>query len=213
MRELRKLIYGGQSSNGKAIFLDRDGTLNEIVVNINTGQLDSPLSENDLRLLPKVSKALKILKSLGYLLIVITNQPAAAKGKTELKTIHRINSRLSEMLEKTGVVLDDILVCPHHPEGSGLSKNKFLKRQCNCRKPKPGLFLEAIKKFNIDARASYAVGDSYVDILAGEAVKTKTVFLGKYKCDTCQLLGKHKPDLIFDNLYDFAVYLRKRRKK
>jgi mannose-1-phosphate guanylyltransferase / phosphomannomutase len=199
-------------SKAAAIFLDRDGTLNEIVFNQNTGLLDSPLSEGSLRLIPKVSAALKILKSLGYLLIVITNQPAAAKGKVKLATIYRINNRLKKMLEKKGAMLDEIMTCPHHPVGLKLSKEKSLKRRCNCRKPKPGLFLKAINKFSIDIKSSYVVGDSYVDILAGKAVKLKTVFLGKYKCDTCQLLGDSKPDLIFNSLYEFAAHLKKRRK-
>lgn len=208
LNEFKKFIQHRMSFKKPAIFLDRDGTLNEISFNEDTEQLDSPLELEQLKLLPKAISALRILKSLGYILIVITNQPAAAKGKTTLDKLYEINNKFRDILAKDKIYLDDIFICPHHPTGSPYSKESFLIKNCNCRKPKTGFLNTAIRKFNIDKNSSYIVGDSYTDILTGRSANIKSVFLGQYKCDACQFLKDHKPDLVFDNLYNFACYLK-----
>ncbi len=191
------------------IFLDRDGTINEIVFNEDTENLDSPLSAEQLVLLPGTEEALKIFKSLGYSLVIVTNQPAAAKGKVTLGKLYEVNSRLKSMLSEKGIYLDDILMCAHFPQGKEGLKERFLIKDCNCRKPKPGLLKRAMEKYNVDIEKTYMVGDSHVDVLAGAAVDLKTIFLGRYKCDTCQLLGEIKPDFTFKSLLEFAEYLLK----
>ncbi|MCM8795316.1 MAG: HAD-IIIA family hydrolase [Candidatus Omnitrophica bacterium] len=211
LKEFKKFIYQRAFVKKPAVILDRDGTLNALCLNEETGQLDSPLKPNDLKLLPKTIDALRIIKSLGYTIIVITNQPQAAKGKITLAKLYRINNELKDILAKNRIFMDDYLICPHHPLGSIYTKDQFLIKDCKCRKPKPGLFKIAREKFNLDIPNSYVVGDSYVDILAGKAVKMKTVFLGEYKCDACQLLKGHRPDYVFKNLYEFAIFLRKRK--
>lgn len=209
--EFKKFIYHRSFLKKPAIFLDRDGTLNKMQFNEDIEQFDSPLVPSQLKLLPKTVSALRIMKSLGYILIVITNQPAAAKGKTTLRSLYEVNNRLRSILAEKNIYLDDVFICPHHPIGSPYTKERFLIRECECRKPKAGLLNMAIKKFNIDIFNSYIVGDSFVDIITGKSVKMKTVFLGQYKCDTCQFIKGHKPDYIFSNLYEFASYLRMRR--
>lgn len=209
--EFKKFIYQRSLVKKPGIILDRDGTLNEICLNEDTEMLDSPLSVREFKLLPKVISGLRILKSLGYAVMVVSNQPAAAKGKAALSDIYAVNNRLKDILRKRGVVLDDFLICPHYPSGSPHTTERFLIRDCECRKPKPGLLRRAISKFNLDVESSYMAGDSYVDILAGREAKMKTVFLGEYKCDCCQLLKRKIPDYTFKNLYDFAVFLRERR--
>ena len=211
LKEFKKFIYQKIFVKKRAVILDRDGTLNQHCLNAETGQLDSPLKPSEIILLPKVILGLRLLKSLGYTIIVISNQPAAAKGKVSLAEIYQVNNRFKDILAKKGIFIDDFLICPHHPQGSPYTKERFLIKDCTCRKPKPGLLKIALEKFNLDVPNSYMVGDSYTDILAGKSVRMKTVFLGDYKCDACQLLKGQKADYIFKNLYEFAIFLKKRR--
>jgi len=186
------------------IFLDRDGTLNEQIFNKDSGQFDSPLSPDKLRLLPGVIKALRIFKKLGYGLIVVTNQPAAAKGKAKLSDIYAVNNRLRDELIKAGIFLDDLLMCIHHPVGTDFTKEKWLITNCDCRKPKSGLLKRAFKKFAIAKSLSFVVGDSYTDVLLAKKVKLRSAFIGDYKCEGCRILGKDQPDFIVKSLLDFA---------
>jgi histidinol-phosphate phosphatase family protein len=206
LAEFKKHIYQRLLVKKPAVFLDRDGTLNRLCFNRGTGELDSPLRAEEFKLLPKTIPALRILKSLGFTVIVVTNQPAAAKGKTTLENICQINHRFKDILAKQGIFIDDLLTCPHHPVGSPDSEEPDLIKKCECRKPRPGLLKMAIEKFNLDTSHSYMAGDSYRDVLAGRSVKMKTVFLGEYK-------GTHQPDYIFKNLYEFALFLKRTLKK
>lgn len=213
LEEFKRFIFKRAFVKKPAVILDRDGTLNEICFNEETGHLDSPLRPEELKLLPGAAQSLRIIKSLGYAVIVVTNQPQAAKGKTTLDGIFRISNKFKDILAKKGVYMNDILICPHHPVGSPTSKERFLIKDCDCRKPKPGLLKIAIEKFNLDTANSYVAGDSYVDVLAGKSAKVKTVFLGEYKCDVCQALKGHKPDYIFKDLHRFADFLRREGRK
>ena len=178
LAEFRDFISRRSSIKSKAVFLDRDGTINETVYNQRTKEEDSPLSPDEVRLIPGVTDALKTLSSSGYLLIVITNQPAAAKDKATLADLYAVNNRVRDLLAKSGVALDDLLMCPHHPAGAPTCKERYLIRECECRKPRAGLFLKAIEKFNIDTERSYAVGDRRVDIDAGNAAGVRGALLG-----------------------------------
>lgn len=208
LQEFKNYIHERLFTQKPVIFLDRDGTLNEIVFNDETESLDSPLEAGQLTLLPGTAEALKMLKEMGYSLIVVTNQPAAAKGKVTLGKLYDVNNRLRDVLMDNDIQFDEILMCAHFPKAKDNVKDKFLIKECNCRKPKPGLLEKAMEKFCVAKDKSYMVGDSYVDVLAGAAAGLKTVFLGRYKCDACQLLGESKPDFVFENLSGFAEYLK-----
>lgn len=208
LEEFRDFIGERTSVKKPAVFLDRDGTLNEIVLNEDIEQPDSPLKPEDLHLIPGVPEALRILKSLGYLLVVITNQPAAAKGKTTAGRLYEVNHRFIELLAEKGVGIDEVMMCLHHPVGSANCKDTFLISSCDCRKPAPGLIERAIEKLNIDVGQSYVVGDSYADILAGRAIGIETAYIGNFKCDTCKLLGGQVPDHVFETVREFAEYLK-----
>jgi len=208
LTEFRKFMGERLNVKKPAIFLDRDGTLNEIVINENTGQTDSPKHIEELKILPGVEDALKILQSKGYYLIITTNQPSAAKGKAPLEDLYNINNHLQEKLAKKNIFIDDILMCPHYPnDHMQFPTDSELVMNCECRKPKSGLIKKGIDKFNVNTTLSFMVGDSYVDIIAGKTAGLKTVFLGKFKCDSCQLMGDNKPDFIFKNLYEFSQNL------
>lgn len=210
LREFERYIErrsGGQA----AVFLDRDGTLNEIVYNDDIEQLDSPLSVEQLRLLPGVIEGLKRLQSLGFLLLVVTNQPAAAKGKVSLRDLYRINSRLRHLLREEGIELSEVLMCPHHPVGvPERCREDGLICECDCRKPGSLLLRRAIEKYNINVEHSYFVGDSFVDVLAARSENLKSVFLGNFKCDVCERLHGVPPDLLFSNVADFSDSLEGR---
>lgn len=211
LEEFKKFIYQRSLVRKPGIILDRDGTINKICFNEDAEQLDSPLEARELKLLPKAIDGLRALKSLGFAVVVVSNQPAAAKGKASLMDVYSVNNKLKDILSKQGIGIDDCLICPHHPVGSVHTKERFLVKDCECRKPKPGLLKRAIEKFNLDTANSYMVGDSYVDVMAGKSSKIKTVFLGEYKCDACRLLKGRRPDYIFKDLYAFAMFLKKRR--
>lgn len=134
----------------KACFLDRDG-----VVNVEVCYLHEP---EKTELNPGIVEALKKLRAAGYLAIVITNQAGVAKGIFPEADIARTHARIQELLAAEGAAVDDFFYCPHHPDITG---------ECACRKPAPGMILEAAKKWDIDLSGSFLIGDRLSDIFAG----------------------------------------------
>lgn len=176
----------------KAIFLDRDGVINEEVSYLSN--LD------DFRFIDGTVEALKILKSLGYLLIVITNQAGVARGYFTEETLQQIHRKMKQALEDNNVPLDDIFYCPHHPDFTGI---------CECRKPLPGMILRAAEKYDIILDQSYMVGDTLGDIKTGYNAKCKTVLvMTGYGREEVKKISKIKPNLICENLLDFAENLK-----
>ncbi|SEP97583.1 D,D-heptose 1,7-bisphosphate phosphatase [Lachnospiraceae bacterium RM5] len=172
----------------KAIFLDRDGTLN-----VYKGFITN---YNDIELIEGVAKAIKKINEMGYLAIVITNQPVIARGDCTLEELEKINNKLETELGLAGAYLDDIFFCPHHPDKGFSGERPEYKIQCNCRKPNNGLILQAKEKYNIDLSESYMVGDSFVDIELGEKVGCKSVYVGNDDIDVdC---------LKFNSLFEFV---------
>ena len=142
----------------RAVFLDRDGVLNAAVV--RDGRPYAPVSEADLQILPGVPEACQVLREAGFLLIMVTNQPDIARGTISADIVNSINGRLQRELS-----LDGIGVCPHDGDG------------CDCRKPKPGLLLEAADRLGIDLGASYMVGDRWRDTEAAQNAGCNAVFI------------------------------------
>ncbi len=188
-----------------AVFADRDGVINSIVWNDDTEQLDSPMKVEEFEFLPGVVEALREFKKKGYYIFVVTNQPGAAKGKTDLATLYDINTHMIDSLSEQGVDIDDLFMCPHYPKELPRTKEKFLIRKCNCRKPEPGLIYRAMRKYNIEMSSSFMIGDSCTDVIAGAAVGLQTVFIGDLKCDFCKKLGDISPTFIAKDLSDAAT--------
>jgi histidinol-phosphate phosphatase family protein len=171
----------------KAVFLDRDGVINR--------EVDVLRSLKQLRLLPRVAQAVRQLNKLGFLIIVVTNQPVIARGWLTKKGLEKIHQVLIERLAKKGARIDAIYYCPHHPNAN----LKKYRRRCQCRKPNIGLIKKAVKKFKINVKESFMVGDGTGDILAGQRAGLKTILVetgyagkdGKYDI---------KPDFIIKNL-------------
>lgn len=192
-----------------AVFLDRDGVINEIVYNEDIEQMDSPFKKEDILLIDGSCDAVKRIREMGYRVFIVTNQPAAAKGKVTLGTLYCINQYLLEMLQP--VEIDAVYMCPHYPVSGKFTKEEFLIKNCDCRKPEPGLLYKARELYAIDWSNSYMIGDSYTDVLAGRKAGVSTVFIGNYKCDVCNQLEGNKPDYICRNLLSFSELLLKQK--
>ena len=179
----------------KAIFLDRDG-----VINIDYGYVHK--IENFI-FIKGVFKALKILQELDYLLIIITNQAGIAKSiykESDLKLLHE---DMIKRLKVEKIFLDGIYYCPHHVEGN----NPSYSIKCNCRKPEPGMILNAKNDLNIDLENSILIGDKYSDILAGQKAKIPFTILldSKYLNNSFQ---KIKPSANCKNLLEAALLIK-----
>lgn len=155
----------------RAIFLDRDGTINRYVGFLR--------NIDELELLPGVAEAIKIINKSGYLAIIATNQPVIARGEVSILDLQNIHNKLETLLGNSGAYIDAIYYCPHHPDSGFEGEIKELKIPCSCRKPKPGLLLKASDDFNIDLSKSWMIGDGENDILAGKNAGCKTVLIGK----------------------------------
>jgi len=154
----------------KAVFLDRDGTINRYVGFLRNA--------DEFELLPGAAEAIRKINQSGYLAIVITNQPVIARGEVTHDQLQEIHNKMETLLGHAGAYLDAIYYCPHHPHKGYAGEIPELKIECNCRKPKPGMLLHAAKDFNIDLQQSWMVGDSENDIIAGCAAGCHTALLG-----------------------------------
>lgn len=153
----------------KAIFLDRDGTINK-----DCGFISDI---RNFELLPEAAEAIKKINASGYLAIVVTNQPVIARGECTFEELERIHNKMETELGKKGAFIDALYFCPHHPDKGFAGERTEYKCECACRKPAPGMLLQAAKDFNIDIASSYMIGDSEKDVLAGKNAGCKKSFL------------------------------------
>lgn len=178
----------------RAVFLDRDGTINEY-----RGFITKP---EQMTLLPGAAEAIARINKSGYLVIVITNQPVIARGECTVEELEAIHNRLETLLGQQGAYLDAIYYCPHHPDRGFAGERPELKITCDCRKPKPGLLMQAAQAYNIDLSESYMVGDQIADVQAGQAAGCRTVLLCDGKTD-----GIPDQTECFPDLYTFTKKL------
>ena len=154
----------------KAVFLDRDGTINKHIGFLR--------SLDEFELLPNVANNIKWFNQNGFLTIVITNQPVIARGEVSWEELSEIHNKMETLLGYEGAYIDDIFICPHHPDKGFAGERPEYKMICECRKPKPGMIFEAAKKYNIDLSESYVIGDTDSDLQAGIAAGCHV-----YKCN------------------------------
>ena len=166
----------------KAVFLDRDGTINKYVGFLTN--LDR------FELIPGVAEAIRKINKSGYLAIVVTNQPVIARGDCTWDELQAIHDKMETKLGKEGAYVDGVYICPHHPDKGFEGERLEYKRECECRKPKPGLLLQAAKDFNIDLSESIMIGDTKNDVLAGMAAGCKrSIVINESLADTiCKLI-------------------------
>lgn len=151
----------------KAIFLDRDGTINKYV-----GFLRFP---EEIELTEDASEAIKLINSSEYLAVVVTNQPVIARGEVTWSGLEEIHNKMETLLGQDGAYLDALYFCPHHPHKGYEGEIPELKFDCDCRKPKPGMLIKAAKDLNIELTSSYMIGDSNTDVEAGKAAGCKAI--------------------------------------
>ncbi len=191
-------VHNKKRGNAKtrAVFLDRDGTINREVDNLK--------SISQLRVLVGSAPAIKRFNEMGFVVVIVTNQPVIGRGWINEKELDVIHAVLIKRLKKKNAVIDAIYYCPHHPEAN-LKKYRMI---CRCRKPNIGMILDAAKKYHITLKNSFIVGDSTRDILAGNHAGLKTILV---KTGYGGRDGKHDihPDFIAKDLLAAAAVIKK----
>ncbi len=180
------------NSNARAVFLDRDG-----VITVDCGY---PNKLSDMELLPGAGEAITKLNKAGFIVIVVSNQSAVARGYCEEEAVLRFHKKMINALNDLGAIIDDIYFCPHHPEG----KVDRYKKICHCRKPEPGMLKEASVKHKIDLKNSWMIGDRDSDIAAGKSAGCKTILINnsqtKISVDYCATDLNKAVEFILDSV-------------
>ena len=182
------------SNTQKAIFLDRDGTINKYVGFLRDTE--------EFELIPGVARAVEMINDSEYLAIVVTNQPVIARGEVSVDSLEHIHNKMETLLGLEGAYLDAIFYCPHHPHKGYEGEITELKIDCDCRKPKPGMLLKAAEQYNIDLSKSWMIGDGENDVLAGKNAGCRTVLLGH---------GEYGQDITSNSLLDAVIEVVQRR--
>ena len=192
----------------RGVLLDRDGVINELAYFPEVGVIDSPLNPDQFKLLPGVPEAIRALNELGFKVAIVSNQPGIAKGKMTERLFAEIRSKMKNELEREGAHLDAEYYCFHHPD----AVREEYKVNCDCRKPKPGLFVKASSELGLDPSRSFSVGDSLVDVKAGKAAGFTTILIGSMKCDLCRLMDQEDahPDHVAESLIRAVELIRAR---
>lgn len=182
----------------RAVFVDRDGVLNDLVYHEEEGRVASPFAASELRVFPQTAGTVKRIRELGFEVIVISNQPGVAKGQFTLSELERMNRKVRAELRKVGTKFDAEYYCLHHPN-SIVPKYKI---ECECRKPKPGLLLQAAGERDIDLKRSYFVGDSLVDVKAGKRAGCTTILVGNVTTFLTRMMEEEDavPDFMLPSL-------------
>jgi D-glycero-D-manno-heptose 1,7-bisphosphate phosphatase len=195
------------SNRVKAVFLDRDGVVNELVYFPDQGIIDSPFIAGQFHLCPGVPEAVKKFQSAGYKVIIVSNQPGIAKGHMTLQDFQQISNMMKTQLWKEDAFLDGEYYCLHHPE----AKIERYRADCACRKPKPGLIFIAARDLDIDVAESWYIGDNLTDMQAGRDAGCRTLLIGKMRCELCNLMYNEgvKPEAVKPDLLAAADFILK----
>jgi D-glycero-D-manno-heptose 1,7-bisphosphate phosphatase len=182
----------------RAVFLDRDGVLNDLEYDLEEGRVASPLSAKQLRIAPYAGESVRRIRELGFKAILISNQPGVAKRQLTYAEFERMNEKVREGLAKHGCSLDAEYYCLHHPD----ALVRKYRLDCDCRKPKPGLLLRAAEENGIDLGGSFFVGDALADVKAGRAAGCRTILLGHVTTFLSRMIEKEdaRPDFVLPSL-------------
>jgi D-glycero-D-manno-heptose 1,7-bisphosphate phosphatase len=194
-------------TGNKACLLDRDGIINELVYYPDPGIVDSPFIPSQFHLVEGIGDALKSLRDSGYKLVVVSNQPGVARKHYTMATFRKMQAKMHRLLAAKGVKLDAEYYCFHHPQG----RVPKLSIVCDCRKPKPGMLLQAAKDLNLDLASSVMIGDGLYDVMAGKRAGCKTVLvanLNSLLSKKMDELGAH-PDFVARNISEAADIVKK----
>ena len=186
----------------RALFVDRDGVVNDLVFYPSHGEWESPRRAADLRIRPGAAEALKEAASAGWMVFLITNQPSYAKGKCPLEDLQDVHQHVLDILESRGVIITESFVCYHHPE----SKIEGFGA-CQCRKPSPFFLHEATAKYELDASASWMVGDQDTDIETGRRAGCRTALI-EYEHSRSKR-GSSVPDIVCADLLELVRHINR----
>ncbi len=187
----------------RAVFLDRDGVVNALVYRLSDARWDSPYSLEELQVLPYAAEAVRRIKQMGFLAVVVSNQPGVAKRLCTEAHLNTMTARLRQELARGGALLDGVYYCLHHPHAL---EDRY-RQECSCRKPRPGLLLQAARDYGIDLGESYLVGDRLVDIEAGRAAGCRTIMVRSPASDLRDGHQVH-PDRMCDDLLSAMEEIR-----
>lgn len=190
----------------RAAFLDRDGTITDMVYYPEHGMVDSPCSPSQLVLIEGAAAALRVFQDLGYKLIVVSNQPGIAKDQFTAETHHQMVARLDELLSLEGVRLTAQYYCLHHPH----AHRAQFRQVCDCRKPRPGLLRQAAEEHDVSLPASITIGDGLTDVQAGKDAGTETILLTTLNSLTTRLMVDldAEPGFIARNLRESVEHVQ-----
>lgn len=182
-----------------AVFLDRDGTINEQMGYIN--------DLGRFQLLPGVGHAIRQLNEFGLPVVVVTNQSGVGRGYFPESLLTAVHAKMDRLLAQDGAHVDGLYVCPHHPE----SRVEQYRLRCNCRKPKTGLLEQAARELKLDLRRSYVVGDRWSDLRCGAAVQARTILVltGYGRGELCYVAQEEtvQPDHVADDLAEAVQWI------
>lgn len=170
----------------KAIFLDRDETINFSVFNPKTEEYEAPHSPDDLKLYPYVISSLNKLQDMGFLLFIISNQPDFAKGKCSLKDLNDVHEKFHNIMIENNIKFKDYYYCYHHPEVS----------ECVCRKPSPFYIKKATEIFKLDVKRSWMIGDRNTDIICGIDGGVRTIKIGNEESNLADFVAKNLEEAV-----------------
>jgi D-glycero-D-manno-heptose 1,7-bisphosphate phosphatase len=180
----------------KAVFLDRDGVLNELILNTDTNEYEPPHRIEEVIIFPYAAQCLRDLLSAGYDLFLVSNQPDYAKGKVTLKSLREVHERFMSILTSENITFRGVYYCFHHPNGI-IKEYSFV---CECRKPNPYFLLKAQKEYSIDLGMSWMIGDRDADIVCGQSAGVKTILINEPK--SANNRGDSFPDFIVNDLFE-----------
>jgi D,D-heptose 1,7-bisphosphate phosphatase len=187
-----------KKNDNRAVFLDRDGVINQIIFFREMGIIESPFTVSQFKLMQGAGTAIRKINQMGFLTVVVSNQPGVAMKHFSKRMLLKITDYMQRCLKKHKAYLNGIFYCISHPtKGHGRLRNR-----CKCRKPKPGMLRIASDDLEIDLSKSYVIGDSIIDVEAGLRAGCKTILVAHLKCDLCQLMEQRgvKPHFIAKDL-------------
>ena len=204
---MKSCFIPSSSQDGRrAVFLDRDGCINAMVYLPDFGLVDSPQNPDQFQLLPGAAEAIRLINQMGFLAVVVSNQPGIAKDKCTPALLEAVTQKMHRELERAGARLDGVYYCLHHPE----AVIEAYRAACACRKPRPGLLQQAAGELNIDPSASFMVGDGLTDVLAGKAVGCSSIYIGNQKPEHFEMMRQLKafPDNVATGLPEAVALIR-----
>jgi histidinol-phosphate phosphatase family protein len=167
----------------KAVLLDRDGVINALVYHEDAGVIDAPFTRAQFKLLPRVPEAIRALNDLGLSVAIVSNQPGIAKGHLKPDVLKTFDRMMLSRIRAAGGRVEGVYYCLHHPE----AKVRKLRQRCHCRKPEIGLLELAAAELRVSLADCYMIGDGIPDLQAGSRAGCRTIFIGRWKCEICQL--------------------------